>query len=217
MFTDSIIVIPARAGSKGFPFKNRLLFDNTARIIPEIYKERTIVSTDDPFIVKEAVEYGFQIDLRPTELSNDEASMKDVLLNLRHKLVSHETYCITLYLTYPQRKWEHLENAAIFMQQQHSNALLCRKELQTTHPFLFLKEESNHRGSQLYKHDLYRRQDYPKMFEISHFIQMCKWNELENLNSNLYNKDTVYFPIGNPVDIDTYNDYIKAISENITI
>ena len=43
-------VIPARKGSKGLPFKNRKLFDITAKTIPDDAKPHTIVSTDDEHI-----------------------------------------------------------------------------------------------------------------------------------------------------------------------
>ena len=41
-------------------------------------------------------------------------------------------------------------------------------------------------GKQLVKHNLYRRQDYPKCFRICHMVSIFKSNQLKNLNNNLY-------------------------------
>ena len=46
------IVIPARKGSKGVPFKNRKLLNHTLKIIPEFLKKDIIITTDDEEIIK---------------------------------------------------------------------------------------------------------------------------------------------------------------------
>ena len=50
-------------------------------------------------------------------------------------------------------------------------------------------------GKQLVDHDLYRRQDYPKVFELSHLVTIFDVSELPNLNENIYNDKTIYFPL----------------------
>ena len=74
-----------------------------------------------------------------------------------------------------------------------------------------LFEESENRGSQVIKHDLYRRQDYRKCFHLSHYIHICKISEINRLNKNLYNPDTLYYPMERVLDIDTLEDYHKYI------
>jgi CMP-N-acetylneuraminic acid synthetase len=65
-----------------------------------------------------------------------------------------------------------------------------------------LKSEPGNRGSQLFYHNLYRRQDYPECFEISHFISIFNSNELNRLNNNLYNNDTYFMEISkNAIDV----------------
>jgi CMP-N-acetylneuraminic acid synthetase len=72
-------------------------------------------------------------------------------------------------------------------------------------------EGKNYTGNQLVEHNLYRRQDYPKVFEISHFISIFEIGELFNLNDNLYNKNTIYYPVGDVVDVDTNKDLENII------
>ena len=68
-------------------------------------------------------------------------------------------------------------------------------------------EKEEGRGDQLVAHDYYRRQDYPTCFEISHFMCIFKVFELGNLNSNMYNTDTIFYPINDKVDVDEKEDY----------
>ena len=67
-------------------------------------------------------------------------------------------------------------------------------------------------GQQLFPHDMYRRQQYPPVFEISHYIAIMRRGELDKLGSNLYNEDTLYYGI-NPgtVDVDSKEDLLKYI------
>jgi len=78
-----------------------------------------------------------------------------------------------------------------------------------THPYLCLKNSGDMKGEQIIEHDMCRRQEYPECFMVSHYVGIFRVNELQYLNRNMYNKDTVYFPIGTKLDIDTQNDYNK--------
>lgn len=204
------IIIPARMGSKGLPGKNRTLFRHTANTIPNEYKDHVIVLTDDPEIHKLAREYKFRSIERLEETATDEASMKFTLnwvtnyLIFTGKLEQGEEI-ILLYLTYPERKWSDIERALEFYHLNEAKSLLCRKEIEHT-PFLILKEEEDGRGSQLFWHDLYRRQDYPKCFELCHFIGIFNSSMINSLNNNLYNNQTLFFPVNSPIDVDTKKD-----------
>jgi len=196
------IIIPARKGSKGFPFKNRKLFKYTADIVPNSLKDNTYVITDDEEIQKMSIDSGFSHIERPHCLSTDTVSTKRVMEHAIDVLELNNELVLMLYLTYPERTWDDVESALQFLNINKSNSLLCRKKLNVS-PFLILKEEECEKGSQLISHDLYRRQDYPNCFELSHYICIFKSNEVEHLNNNLYNKNTVYFKIDNHIiDVD---------------
>ena len=101
-----------------------------------------------------------------------------------------------------------VDDALDFLRSSTSKSLLCRKECKTT-PYLMAYDGGDNRGRQVIKHNLYRKQDYPKVFEISHFISAFKISELSNLNNNLYNEDTVFYPIEDVIDVDYKEDYEK--------
>jgi len=76
-----VAFIPARKGSKGFKFKNRILFTHTANFINQIdWFDEVVVSTDDPVIEELALPYGYSVHTRPKSLASDDVSIKAVRL-----------------------------------------------------------------------------------------------------------------------------------------
>ena len=205
-------VIPARKNSKGLPFKNRKLITYTLNTLPDDVFANTILSTDDEELIKTAKEYGIYCVERDPNLALDETSTKDVILDLRNNnVIGDDDIVVMLYLTYPERNWIDIERAIDFFIKKDGKSLLCQKEINGTHPYLYMLEMDNFKGDQLRPHNLYRRQDYPKVFEISHFIAIFNVDELENLNDNLYNNDTIFYPIKDIIDVDTKDDLDKFI------
>ena len=87
------------------------------------------------------------------------------------------------------------------------NSALCKKDVKT-HPFMCLIENEIYSKS-LIDHDLYRRQEYPKCFEISHFICASKVFEIQNLNNQLFNDKTGFYKICDKIDVDQQTDLNK--------
>lgn len=197
-------VIPARQGSKGLPGKNRLLFGHTLDTIPMAERKNVVVTTDDDFLryIAQRRHCGHVID-RPAILSNDTASMKSVLLHVAKSLhLRGDDIIVLLYLTYPGRTWGDIQHGVKLLELKRAKSLLCRQKPKT-HPYLCITEQ----GKQIVSHDLYRRQDYPQCWEISHFLSITMVGELPHLNNNLYNIDTFYHTLDARVhDIDTEED-----------
>lgn len=109
-------VVPARAGSKGIPHKNRRNFMGKPLVSWAIEcAKRTcdsvVVSTDDPVILEVAEEYGVEALTRPHDLAQDETPMLDVL---RHALACSAKPPNTVVLvqaTQPLRRDEHILKA----------------------------------------------------------------------------------------------------------
>ena len=206
------IIIPARKGSKGLPGKNAILINQTLSTIPNYVKDSVIITTNDGKVIDQSA--GYQILLRDNELSGDDVSTKDVLSNvLQQYNIPDEEIIMMLYLTYPERTWTDIEAALNFFIDNKAKSLLCRVEPKS-HPYLCMFSEDGNKGKQIVEHNLYRRQDYPECFELSHFICIFRANELEKLNKNLYNKDTIFYKIKRPVDVDTKEDLKRYYDKN---
>ncbi len=203
------ILIPARRNSKGLPFKNRKLFHFTLNSIPETYLDNVLVSTDDEWIIQECENNNIKYHIRKSETSGDLASTKFVIEEMIEQLRER---VIMLYLTYPERTWKNVLDCLSFYEENNGRSLLCKKQLKTS-PFLMMYDYGI-KGKQIIEHDLYRRQDYPECFEISHFISIFSKKELKNLNNNLYNKDTIFYSINDVVDIDLIQDLDEYNKKN---
>ena len=200
------IIIPARKGSKGLPGKNRLLLEYTISKIPEIHKNDVIITTDDETIIQQLSSSEYNVLKRQKSLSEDTTSTRDVLQDVINQYnISEDEQILMLYLTYPERTWKDVEEVLEFYSKTQARSLLCCSDVKVS-PFLYMLKKDNHKGTQIIEHNLYRRQDYPECFEISHFICIFHSDELKKLNKNLYNKDTVFYKIKSPVDVDTPKD-----------
>lgn len=196
-------VIPARRGSKGCPGKNRKLFPFTYEQIPAAFREKTIVTTDDEDVLRQAKEMNCLA--RSRALSGDSVSIKPVMEDVVTKFsIAPDDTIVMLYLTFPTRTWREIQGALMFFRRVGASSMLCRKPVKT-HPYLCILPDGI-RGRQLIEHDYYRRQDYPEVMEICHFVAIFQAAELQRLNRNLYNDDTVYYTIRDCVDVDTEAD-----------
>lgn len=210
------IIIPARKNSKGLPFKNRNLLLHTLEKIPKDKLKDVIISSDDDIILEQAKFFSEDIFLlkREEDLAQDTTSTKSVLQNVVDICkINDQEIILMLYLTYPERTWEDVKSAILFFSSNNADSLLCKKKVEA-HPFLMLYELEDNKGKQLVNHNLFRRQDYPKCFELSHFICIIKTKEIKNLNENLYNDNTIYFPINNVIDVDYQKDLEKYNGKN---
>jgi len=211
-FSENLIFfIPARKGSKGLPLKNRKLFSSTISSIPLKYKKNIVVSTDDEEIIRVCKETNVSCYERSSALSDDYSSVKDVLLDFKKQYkIKDDAEIILLYLTYPERTWDEIKSAYHSFLNRKITSLLCKKDIKTN-PYLCMFEHGLC-GTQVIKHDFYRRQDYKPIFEISHYIGIFRAGEIVKLNKNLYNENTFFYKISNVIDIDTsddLNEYLK--------
>tara|TARA_B100000035_G_scaffold259795_2_gene230537 strand:- start:1234 stop:1902 length:669 start_codon:yes stop_codon:yes gene_type:complete len=216
LFKDAWFIIPARKGSKGLPGKNRILLKYTLDIIPEVYYKKVIVSTDDNEIIN-TIKKNYKdilIHERSTASASDTASTKTCLSEVIKYFALEEKNIIMLYLTYPERNWQDINKAYNFFKFKSSKSLLCKLEISDhNHPYLYMFETENYKGKQVVSHNLYRRQDYPKCFKISHMIAIFQSKYIKNLNSNLYNESTDFYNIEEIVDVDTLEDLNRVINE----
>ena len=212
-FENCYFLIPARKGSKGLRFKNRKLFDNTAKTIPVELANKVYVSTDDFVIENKAKEYGFNLVSRPADLANDTASLKDVLLHfVDERNIKPAKTIIFLFLTYPERTWEDIVKIYDFFKSKRANSLVCAEKV-IDHPYLCLYELEDSRGKMMIEHDLYRRQDYPDCFRATMFVGCFKSDIIKNLSDLLIEEETIFYKMDiNKIDVDYAEDYNEFIS-----
>ena len=210
----TFFIIHARRDSKGLPFKNRKLLDYTINNIPIELHEKTIVTTNDEKIIEKLSATNINVLRRDEQLCLDDISIKDVMIDVvkKFQMKSNDTI-VMLYLTSPDRKFSDIEKILGYYYERKIKTLTCCVEPKT-HPYLVLFKKENQKGEQVVKHDLYRRQDYPECFEIRHFVCIFQVDEIQKLNSNMYNESTIFYKIDSDIDVDHENDLKEFLKSN---
>jgi CMP-N-acetylneuraminic acid synthetase len=200
-------VIPARRGSKGLPFKNRTLVRIVLPTIPAELRPHTIVTTDDEDIAAWASAQGARVVARPPDLADDCASIKPVMDHAARSLGMHaDDVVVMLYPTYPQRTWRDVGSALAMFMESGAPSLCCRKKV-ATHPYLTYYALPGGRGRKVVDHQLYRRQDYPECFEVSHYVCIFRVGSLAALDDRLLCEESIFYPIDDVIDVDTPEDW----------
>ncbi|GAB1545561.1 acylneuraminate cytidylyltransferase family protein [Scytonema sp. NUACC21] len=211
----SIVIIPARGGSKGVPRKNvRLLGDKPliahsildgkeAKLINNVY-----VSTDDPEIAEASREYGAEIINRPNELAGDTASSESALIHALSEIEKtgiSPDFIVFLQCTSPIRTGADIDSAIEKIQAENADSLLS---VSPSHRFLW--EEVNGVAKSInydYRHRL-RRQDMKPQFMENGSIYIFKPWVLKELGNRLGGKISL-FPMNEAAawEIDSILDF----------
>ncbi len=199
----SLVIIPARGGSKGIPHKNikplagkPLIYytiDCARQLVPD---DDICVSTDDPEIIKCVEDYGLKIPfVRPAELATDTAGTYEVLL---HALDFYEKQgkeydsIILLQNTSPFRTSKHVEEA-MKLYSSAIDMVVSVKET-TSNPYYNCFEEDSNGFLHISKGDglFTRRQDVPKAYEYNGAIYIINPNSLKEMPLGRFTKRIKY-------------------------
>ena len=211
---DTFFIIPARRDSKGLLFKNRKLLDYTINNIPTELHEKTIVTTNDEEIIKRLSSTKINVLKRDEKLCLDDVNIRDVMEDVANEFhMNSEDTIVMLYLTSPSRKFSDIKKILDYYNEREIKTLTCCVEPKT-HPYLCLYKKEGEKGEQVVKHDLYRRQDYPECYEVSHFVCIFQVEEIQKLNKNMYNESTIFYKIDNDVDVNYENDLREFLKSN---
>jgi CMP-N,N'-diacetyllegionaminic acid synthase len=209
----TLFLIPARGGSKGIPGKNSKLFAGKPLISYSIELARQFttddnicLSTDDDEIAVVAESMGLIVPFRrPSELSTDTASTKDVIL---HALTYYELLgktfdtIVLLQPTSPFRQKYHVKEALALYSDEVDVVMSVR--LTDANPYFVLFEENEEGFLEKSKTGNFsRRQDCPQVWQANGAIYVYNvksLNENKSLNSRIlkYVMESTY-----SVDLDT--------------
>ena len=211
-----IAVIPARAGSIGFPKKNQIFFDNTANFLKDLlWLDEVIVTSNDKVILEKARKRNYKVSERSEVLSESDVSIKSVFKDLINSLkIQGDAIVWLFYLPILYKNFSDFEKAKIIIEKPEISSL-CTFVAAKTHPLnTWQYDKKNKKLSQYINNDIYRRQDLSPAWMHYHYVCCFKAKELENLNSELLNSDT--YPVflsdkcaKNLIEIDRPEDFEK--------
>ena len=220
--TDSLVLIPARGGSKGIPGKNIRLLAEKPLILYSIESARKLLadeyiclSTDTDEIISVANNYQLAVPFkRPQELAQDNSSTEDVI---RHAIGYYKSkgrtfkYIILLQPTSPLRTSNDIL-AAYNLITEEDDMVVSVSQCKTS-PFYNLFEEDS-QGFLKKTFDIYysQRQELQKeYFQFNGAIYIIRAEALKEKKMAAFTKIKKYVmdPV-NSVDIDTPEDWKYA-------
>jgi CMP-N-acetylneuraminic acid synthetase len=126
----TIVIIPARGGSKRLPNKNTMLLGDLPLLAHSIqyakkhpFIDEVFVSTEDSIIKETAIEYGANVIDRPNELAGDLEPTSSALKHTLELLPKTIEHVILLQPTNPLRPEKLLEEAFFTYQNQGYSSL----------------------------------------------------------------------------------------------
>ena len=218
----TVAFIFARSGSKGLPNKNIKLLAGKPLIAYSIEQalatkriERVIVSTDSNEIANISLEFGAEVPfLRPSELATDDSpewlSWRHGLEYLLTSTGSLPKVMVSLPPTAPLRKSQDIDNCLKEFEKNDSDVVVTVTDAHRNPFFNIVK--SNLDGSVSLVNDMgeviFRRQDAPKLFDLTTVCYVAKPEFVMNHNSIFEGRvKSVHVPMERSIDIDSLLDF----------
>jgi len=220
-----IALIPARMGSQGFKFKNRLFFGVTADFLDALpWLSSVIVSTDDPVIKEYAQQRSYKVHSRPDHLAGPSVSIKDVFACVICDMQIPDNAVLWLFYLPVLYKEQRDFDACRDIIENSSCRSLCSFIKSKTHPYnCWRHDESTGTLTQYIPNDAFRRQDLPPAWAHYHYVCCFRASELHRLNSELINSRTWPYFLDEQtrerlIEVDTPEDYErwKQVAERIS-
>lgn len=174
----TLVIIPARGGSKGIPHKNIKPLGGKALICYAIDNARSVVgdedicvSTDDPEIVRTVEEYGLKVPfVRPASLASDTAGTYGVLLHALDFYENQDKHYDAVLLLQPTSPFRRNEDISGAMEKYDSDVdMVVSVKSASSNPYYNCFEENadgflcHSKGDGRYV----RRQDAPEAWEYN--------------------------------------------------
>ena len=218
-FNKSVVIIPARKGSKGIPGKNKKLFNGnpliqyTIDVALSIFPNDAIcISTDDSDIQQIGLQNGLSTpSLRPDYLSDDKASARDVILYEIQKIGKEVDTIIYLQPTSPLRTEQNLKEAINLYQMDSIDMLVSVSEAKAN-PYFNLFEENEEKNLVISKmHHSKSRQDAPAVYQFNGAIYIINARSIEKGEISEFLKIKKYvMSQSESIDIDNEFDWFIA-------
>jgi len=224
-----ICFIGARGGSKGVPKKNikiiggkPLLAYTIEKALKSKFFSHTIVSTEDPEIIKISKKYGAEVPfLRPKKLATNNATMEDALLHGIKKLNSLGymfDILVLLDCTVPFLQINDVKKAVSLLKRKNAD-VVCGVYRQHLNPYFNIAEITKYGYLKLCK-KLKRipenRQDAPRVYQMNGLYVFNSKRFLKKGKSVMQSMIPYEIPIETGLMIDTEYEFnlAKLILEN---
>ncbi|ENX61566.1 MULTISPECIES: cytidylyltransferase domain-containing protein [Acinetobacter] len=217
MKSNSLVIIPARGGSKRLPRKNILplngkpLIEWTIEAAQAANFENIVVSSDDEEILNLVVKFPKILFLRrPVELASDIASTNDVILNVLDELKENFDNLLLLQPTSPLRTVNDLNGAFELFEKGKYTSVVSVTEVDHPTDYTMRLPDNNSLDNFFTKLKQLpqRSQDFEKEYRLNGAIYITKVEDFKK-NKSLFNYPSCGFIMSrkNSIDIDELFDF----------
>ena len=218
----TLVIIPARGGSKGIPHKNikplndKPLIHYTIDVARGIAKDEDIcVSTDDADIINCVENYGLKVPfVRPAELATDTAGTYEVLLHaldFYEKQGRHYDVMLLLQNTSPFRTAQHVKEAMGLYRPDIDMVVSVNQTKTNPYYNCFEDDEAGFLKKTLDSSTFTRRQDAPVTYEYNGAIYIINAEQLKKMHLGKFTRRVKYVMDSlHSVDLDDMMDWKYA-------
>lgn len=218
---EALVIIPARAGSKGVPGKNKKmlggipLIGHTLFAALEVFDVSQIcISTDDSEIIEYAESLGIEVPfIRPVHLCGDDVGTYEVLMHAIDFYANMGLVfkrIVLLQPTSPFRKGRHI-GEAFQLFRPDLDMVVSVKKTKVNPYFVLFEEDENGFLQKSKKGDFARRQDVPDVWEYNGAIYIINAESLQKARLSEFTKVKKYVMDEiSSHDIDTPLDWLIA-------
>lgn len=219
---NNLIIIPARAGSKGIKNKNIIEINNkplicyTIKVALEIkalgFAQNVVVSTDSEKISKISLEHGANVPfLRPENLAQDNSKSIDLithLLEFYNKINIYYDNVILLQPTSPLREVIDLKNAINKFYKSSSDSLIsCYEEEYISDDVIYYSKDNKYFPKSKDHNSGKRRQENSLTLVRNGAVYITKVKYLEEYNKIISDYPEIYImPKERSINLDSKFD-----------
>lgn len=186
------ILIPARKEKDGVNL-NRRNFDSTISVIPSNIRRYVTVATNDFNIMKKCNSYGVKYIELPEKYSKKSTPIKSIAYHyLKTIKTNPNDIILVLKLDYLERSMDEIKGFLQYFNDKNCSSLLCKKDWKGKDFKKTMVDIGNGKAVHLKNSKPDKKDD---LIEISYYMVAFKSKELGGLNSNMYNKDTIFYPL----------------------
>jgi len=215
-----LAIIPARGGSKGIKKKNIKDFGGYPLIYWTIqaaksskYIHKTIISSDDPEIIKTAKKFGCKAPfIRDAKLAQDSSLAIDVTLDVINRVPGYD-WIMLLQPTSPLRSEIDIDKAVETCIEFNSTSCVSISPVSEKPDWFFTLGNNQNIKSLLKNPRFVRRQELSDYYKLNGAIYLSNVETLKKYRS-FVNHETVGYvmPKNRSIDIDDERDFDQALS-----
>lgn len=212
----TLIIIPARGGSKGLKRKNIKIFDGKPLIAWSIetsqkaHIDLVVVSTEDKEIAEISKKYGCDVCIRPVSLAQDDSSIYDTILYTLDTLSESFDVVVLCEPTKPLREVRDIRTAIQIIESGFASSVVSVVKAENNNPDNFFQINSKHliEGN---NYDLKQRQQASTIYYPEGTIYASLVSTLRKEKS-FYHSDTYAYVVGKwkSIEIDELCDFVAA-------